>query len=126
MSRSLLWLAAALLVVPVAALGFGLTHGCGSAVQPLSGRQQARDHLDRIAARLAVWTLPDGRFDRARGQQEASAERDYWERSVRVRYTEDPSGQGEYLWVDSAGPDGEWETADDLHAVRVAHHGPAR
>lgn len=118
MSRVLLLFATGAFLVLVAASTLTVVNGCGIGPGRLSERRRARERLARLAGYIADQRTPDGWFDRAAASQLAG-DTDPWGHSVRVRYERDRSGWGEYLYVESAGPDGVWDTDDDVRATVV-------
>jgi hypothetical protein len=90
-----------------------------------AGRAETSETATRLADEIAKEVDTDGRF--IRKPEGALAEADAWGRPLRLMYK---SGTiSETLEVRSAGPDGEFETRDDVvasHASRVTNHALAR
>lgn len=70
----------------------------------------------RLADAFAKDTDPDGRY--VRKPEGPLPETDAWGRPFRLAYT--PGRLSDGLEVRSAGPDGEWDTADDVVAPRTS------
>src|SRR5439155_16970122 len=88
-------------------------------------RADTSETATRLADELAKDTDSDGRF--VRKAEGPLPETDAWGRPFRLSYK--TGTLSETLEVRSAGPDGEWETRDDVvvtHNSRVANHALAR